>query len=406
MRILCIFNAYLFPSEGQHGITGGEKHFLEVVSVWKKNGVQFEVLTTPSGAELCRLYDLGPECRILRFDGSRLGAVGAYLLRALEGAVSAAAYRGNVCTYSATDILPDVVPAVAVKLLSGGKSRMICFVAHLIPHFAVRQGPKLTNVVSYLAQRISLLLVSYASDKVLALNTELKQQLISMGFRNTRIVVDPMGIDRQKIDRAQPAADLSFDACFVGRLHISKGIFDLIEIWKLVTMNRPRASLAILYGAASKGILEEIRKRLEHYNLTDRVYIPGIVPSDYVYSVMKSSKVFVFPSHEEGWGIVICEAMAAGLPVVAYDLPVYAEFFTQGLTTVNLGDYESFADAILDLLSDENKREEMGKKAAQIASTYTWEETAERELAEITGRVRRSEAGGTVEGSARYQARR
>ena len=40
-------------------------------------------------------------------------------------------------------------------------------------------------------------------------------------------------------------------------------------------------------------------------------------------SVVKSVLVFVFPSHEEGWGIAICEAMACGLAVVAYDLPAY-----------------------------------------------------------------------------------
>lgn len=51
------------------------------------------------------------------------------------------------------------------------------------------------------------------------------------------------------------------------------------------------------------------------------------VPDDYLYSLLKSSKVFVFPSHEEGWGIAVCEAMAAGLPIVAYDLAPFREFF-------------------------------------------------------------------------------
>jgi glycosyltransferase involved in cell wall biosynthesis len=267
---------------------------------------------------------------------------------------------------------------------------MICFVAHLIPHFTVRQGPRLTNILSYLEQRISLSLIKHASDKILVCNTELKRQLVSMGFRDSRIVIDAMGIDKQAIDRAQPISDMSFDACFVGRLHITKGIFDLIEIWKRVNRSRPGARLAILYGQVSNGILEQISQRLKDYNLKDTVYNPGIVPSDVVYSVMKSSKVFVFPSHEEGWGIAICEAMATGLPVVAYDLPPYREFFTEGLVTVKLGDYESFAHAILRLLSDENYRLEMGKKAVRIATQYTWDATAERELVEIKGDVKRN----------------
>jgi glycosyltransferase involved in cell wall biosynthesis len=194
-----------------------------------------------------------------------------------------------------------------------------------------------------------------------------------------------MGIDLRAIENAKPDTGMNFDACFVGRLHATKGIFDLIEIWNLVSKSRHGARLVILYSddIHSVRILQQVRMRLKEYDLTDNVYIPDVVPTDRVYSILKSSKVFVFPSHEEGWGIAICEAMASGLPVVAYDLSPYKEFFTEGLITVKLGDYESFANNILKLLSDESKRREIGQKAIRIASKYTWDATADRELREI-----------------------
>lgn len=182
-RILCLFNSYsnaLKWGEQVVPITRGDEHFLEVTNAWKRRGIRFEILTTQGGYKVCQTRDLGTECILLPFEGNRLGVIGAYLLRLLKGAVLAFGYRGKICTYSATDILPDVIPAVVIKLLLGRRSRMACFVHHLIPHFSSRVGSsKFNNLVSFLAQRISLLLIKYCADAVLVPNRRLKKELIS-----------------------------------------------------------------------------------------------------------------------------------------------------------------------------------------------------------------------------------
>ena len=94
----------------------------------------------------------------------------------------------------------------------------------------------------------------------------------------------------------------------------------------------------------------------------------------------KSSEVFVFPSHEEGWGIAICEAMACGLPVVAYDLPVYREIFTQGIITVPLKDIKAFSEKVVNLLENDKERHVLGDKARSQATVYDWDTVAAREL--------------------------
>lgn len=62
--------------------------------------------------------------------------------------------------------------------------------------------------------------------------------------------------------------------------------------------------------------------RLEH-----NILIYGRCSDVKLYSLLKSSKVFIFPSFFEGWGIVVAEALACGLPVVAYDIPAIRENF-------------------------------------------------------------------------------
>lgn len=66
----------------------------------------------------------------------------------------------------------------------------------------------------------------------------------------------------------------------------------------------------------------------------------------------RESKVFIHPSHEEGFGVAPLEAQACGLPVVAWNLPVYQEVFPKGMIKVEMGDIKRFADKVLDLLNN------------------------------------------------------
>ena len=119
--------------------------------------------------------------------------------------------------------------------------------------------------------------------------------------------------------------------------------------------------------------------RIKEENLDLNVFMLSLIGKD-ALGIVKSSKVFVFPSHEEGWGIAICEAMACGLPVVAYDLPVYREIFKQGIATVPLKDFKRFSEEVINLLENYEERLILGKKARSQATLYDWDSVAAREL--------------------------
>jgi len=97
------------------------------------------------------------------------------------------------------------------------------------------------------------------------------------------------------------------------------------------------------------------------------------------YRILKQSKIFVFPSYLESFGQAMCEAMACKLPVVAYELPTYKEWYGNTMYTVPLGDVSSLEDATLSLLKDKKLREEIGNKGMKVVKKYSWQKVARYE---------------------------
>jgi glycosyltransferase involved in cell wall biosynthesis len=138
------------------------------------------------------------------------------------------------------------------------------------------------------------------------------------------------------------------------------------------------AKLAIIY-IGPKDLEFAMIRRIKEENLDSNIFMLALSGND-ALSVVKCSKVFVFPSHEEGWGIAIAEAMACGLPVVAYDLPVYLEVFPEGMLMVPINNIRRFSEEVLSLLANEEKRHVLGKKGRALVSIYDWNQVAAKEL--------------------------
>ena len=390
MRVLCLFNSYwnIVRRNEIAPITGGEGHMLEVGKIWTRLGVNVEMVTTKSGYAVCRDHGLRVNSFVLPLDGNRLGVIASYLMRMFQGLLIAWKLRHEaICAYSSTDILPDILPALVVKFLNYRKPIMVCWVFHLVSHFSTRRGSKMQNIISFLSQEVSHAIMRRYSDVIFVDNSQVKAELNSIGFHKDRIHVVPLGIDKESIDNSEPIPSASYDACYLGRLHATKGVNDLADIWRFVTDVKKSAKLAVIGSDPTGSMLRKLQEKFRQYDLKGNVDFLGLVPRKSLFSVLKTCKIFLFPSYEEGWGIAVCEAMAAGLVPVVYDLPPYREFFQGGVVTVPIGDRRALANAVIELLSDEEKRIELKQKAVLCASQYSWDNTASRELQVIRNRV-------------------
>ena len=96
--------------------------------------------------------------------------------------------------------------------------------------------------------------------------------------------------------------------------------------------------------------------------------------------LLARSRVGISLSYEEGWGLSVTEFLAAGMPVVAYRLPVFNQVFPDQLELVKPGEAEAAGAKILALLENESRRKERGSAGREFARKYDYRAIADEEL--------------------------
>jgi len=298
----------------------------------------------------------------------------AYVFRTVQS-LKLAFDKNTDIIYSSADFFPDVIPAFLHKLLRP-KTKWIQCVFHIYPDWRIRPGNKVRNFVAQYLQKFSFILIK-KSDVVISLNNQVKAELVRLGFTESKIVVNTPGIDVEYLQNLAVSQNTKkYDGTFLARLSPSKGILDLIEIWKRVTEINPQMTLAILGG----GSKESLRKQIIKAKLENNVFLLGFLENDEAFSIIKNSKVFLFPSHEEGFGIAIAEAMACEVAVVAWDLPVYKEIFEDKIIQVKKGDTTRFAKSVAELLENEDIRLKRINDGMNQVKKYSWDSIASTHL--------------------------
>jgi glycosyltransferase involved in cell wall biosynthesis len=137
-------------------------------------------------------------------------------------------------------------------------------------------------------------------------------------------------------------------ALYAGRLHESKGLFELVRAWARVTAQLPNARLWFAgEGPARDALLGEIAE----LGLDGRVVLCGAFDS--VDDLLAAANLFVLPSWEEGMSLALLEAMAAGKPIVASDIPANRTLLDDGVhgLLVPVREPAPLAEALIRLLT-------------------------------------------------------
>ena len=112
--------------------------------------------------------------------------------------------------------------------------------------------------------------------------------------------------------------------------------------------------------------------------LDDDVVLLGTVPDDELPGWYAAADVLAFPSTKEGWGLAVLEAMSAGLPVVASDLPVFREYLRPGQDAlmVPADDATALAGALGAVLDDAALAARLRAAGREVCARFTWAQSA------------------------------
>lgn len=113
-------------------------------------------------------------------------------------------------------------------------------------------------------------------------------------------------------------------------------------------------------------------------SLDDDVVLLGTVPDAELPGWYAAADVLAFPSTKEGWGLAVLEAMSAGLPVVASDLPVFREYLRPGRDAlmVPVDDSRALATALASVLGDQALADRLRTAGYTVAARFTWSASA------------------------------
>jgi alpha-maltose-1-phosphate synthase len=194
-----------------------------------------------------------------------------------------------------------------------------------------------------------------------------KQSLVQRGLPPEKIVVTPLGID---VDLFQPRApeaakDRPFRVLFVGRLELVKGVHYLLEAFSRVKI--PGAELSLI-GT----LFQELRPSLTAHAAGVTLHPP--MPQAELAEHYRQADVLVFPTLSDGMGLVMLEAMACGLPVIATDHSGAPEILREGIDgfIVPIRDTEALAQKLLWLYQNPEARITMGRSArARVEEMFT-----------------------------------
>ncbi len=200
-----------------------------------------------------------------------------------------------------------------------------------------------------------------------------RQLIQNMGFRNVGLWsrgVDSNRFQPNKRDHTLRASlgigpdDLLLT--YAGRMANEKNLEMLIGAWQQLSAHDNSHLLFIGDGP--------LRQRLEE-NKLPRILFAGYRYGEELATLYASSDIFVFPSLSETFGNVVLEAMASGLPVVAYDVQGPKDIIRHRQTglLVNSVDAESLAGAMQALIVDREMRLQLGHQARTYSQTQTWQ---------------------------------
>ena len=210
------------------------------------------------------------------------------------------------------------------------------------------------------------------ADVVIALSENMRDKIKEIYRRDIKII--PNGIDMELFRDESEHSIHNNDKkliLFVGSLRPVKGVIYLIEAMNIIRQDIPEVRLLIVGDGEDKKKLTEF---VEKSDLKKYVHFAGKIENEKIPAYMAKSDVFVLPSLSEGFGIVVIEAMASGLPIIATNVGGLPDIIKDGENgfLIQPKRPEEIAKKINIIFKNDKLREKIRKNNKEKSKKYSW----------------------------------
>ncbi len=368
MKVTFVTYVYPYPRMGFN--PGIERVVSELAHALTRKGIDLNVITTyRNGGQTKEEYD--GDVRIMRINDLRnqIGKIGSTFSMDLLSINFYAQECINLLKQS--DIIHAFTP-----FLTGPSG------IPLVSHFHHRE--EICKGIEYLYQPTSEYFwrMTYKkSDAIASVSKYSSNDLMKNGIPESKIHTVYNGVD---IVRFNPAIDSEIIKSkyegkdillYVGPISERKGLTYLIDAMPSIIKERKDAIL-ILVGSGDN---TDLIKKCVEYKIDKNVIFTGFIDEKMLPYYFSACDIFVLPSLQEGFGMVLLEAMACGKVVIASKTSAIPEVVGDAGILVEPKCPEAISAAVIDLLNDQTKRRDLEHKAIERArSVFTWDSVADR----------------------------
>lgn len=231
-------------------------------------------------------------------------------------------------------------------------------------------------------------------QKYLPRSLEKAEHILTISEASKRSFVEVMGVPEEKITVTLLAAEQIFHdpvpatqrkavaekyslpadyVLAVGTLEPRKNLRTLLEAYATLKSDQ-RQPLVVVGGQGWS--FDQTKALIGELGLTQEVIFTGYVPDEDLPAIYAGSTVFVFPTHYEGFGIPVAEAMAVGVPVICSNTSSVPEVAGDAARMFDPKNVKELAEALQEVLGSSRIQKQMAADSKRQGQKFSWVETA------------------------------
>lgn len=329
---------------------GAERVLTSMLNYWANQGRPVSLITTELAVDYA--YDLHPNVRCITIPPIKTPSIlddCPWDVRHLRQAIKMER-NGTVISFMEKSNIPTILATLGLPI-------KVIVSERIDPRTQTRYSDYKKDLVSNLYPLADALVVQTQSVKAWAEDFMPKKKI--------HVIHNMVTVNTYE-DESSLNMPKKFICC-MGRMTENKGLPGLISILPKIFEKFPDYYLVILGDGKDR---QSLTAQISALNLREKIIMPGFLPN--AHNILKKATVFVLPSLCEGYPNALIEAMALNVAPISFACqsgPDEIISHNKNGMLIPVQDYESLAQAILELLNDSKKRDKIAQKANEWANS-------------------------------------